>query len=729
MQKIILLLGMAICFITNLSAQHHIQLRINGENGNTPIPGATIQVTRTGKVFSSDSSGLVHITADTNYLAVTVTAAEHETKQLTLTPAQFDTTSIVEIILPGAEDEMDVIIVQSTRTSRSIQRVPTRIETIEFEEIDEKNNMRPANVAMLLHESTGIQVQQTSATSANASIRIQGLDGRYTQLLKDGFANFGNFSSGLSVLEIPPLDLKQVEIIKGPASPLFGGGAIAGVVNFISKTPKVSPEKSFLINYSNIGQFNVGAFLSQKKNKIGYTLLALYNKQKAYDVDEDDFTEVPKSEEFTLHPKLFFYPTENTTIQIGNSFTTGKREGGDLQVINAKPDTAHTFFESNKTVRNISTFQLDTKTANGNNFTVKQSFSIFDRRIDIPADAFAGIDRNLFTDITYLANGKRHSLVLGANFVYNDFKEKGQLQGFRNFKTITGGLYGQHTWDATEKIKIESGLRVDVADYRNQLFSNAELFVLPRVSMLVNFSPQLSSRIGGGIGYKAPTLFTEATETIQYRDVLPLNNVRAEKSYGGTADINYRTRLGNTLNFSVNQLFFYTLIEKPLVLQNDGSGNLFFANNTKAVYSTGFETNARFIYKEYFKLFLGYTFTHAEAGYLPGNRFLPLVPKHKLNTALIYEKEGVIKMGLEGYFTGKQYLSNGTHTPAFYELGFMTEKIFKHFSVYINFENFTDTRQSSYKPVVGGTHAVPVFDEIWTHTEGFVFNGGIKIRL
>ena len=138
---------------------------------------------------------------------------------------------------PLKEDTLEEVTVQSTRTSRTISNVPTRVETIELEEIDEKNNMRPANVAMLLHESTGIQVQQTSATSGNSSIRIQGLDGRYTQLLKDGFPNFGNFASGLSVLEIPPLDLKQVEIIKGPASPLFGGGAIAGVVNFISRTP------------------------------------------------------------------------------------------------------------------------------------------------------------------------------------------------------------------------------------------------------------------------------------------------------------------------------------------------------------------------------------------------------------------------------------------------------------------------------------------------------------
>ena len=175
---------------------------------------------------------------------------------------------------------MEEVIVQSTRTSRTIANVPTRVETIELEEIDEKNNMRPGNVAMLLHESTGIQVQQTSATSGNASIRIQGLDGRYTQLLKDGFANFGNFSSGLSVLEIPPLDLKQVEIIKGPASPLFGGGAIAGVVNFISKTPGPKPEYSFILNQSNIGQSNIGGFASGRGKKVGLYFICFIQQAK-----------------------------------------------------------------------------------------------------------------------------------------------------------------------------------------------------------------------------------------------------------------------------------------------------------------------------------------------------------------------------------------------------------------------------------------------------------------
>jgi iron complex outermembrane receptor protein len=88
--------------------------------------------------------------------------------------------------------------------------------------------MKPGDIRMMLNESTGIQTQQTSATSYNYSIRIQGLDGRYTQLLKDGFPLYAGFSGGLSLMQVTPLDLKQVEVIKGSSSTLYGGGAIAG---------------------------------------------------------------------------------------------------------------------------------------------------------------------------------------------------------------------------------------------------------------------------------------------------------------------------------------------------------------------------------------------------------------------------------------------------------------------------------------------------------------------
>ena len=623
-------------------------------------------------------------------------------------------------------EELEEVRIQSTRTSRTIRNTPTRIETIDAEELEEKSNMKPANVSMVLHESTGLQVQQTSATSGNASIRVQGLDGRYTQLLKDGYPNFGNFASGLSILEIPPLDLKQVEVIKGPASTLFGGGAIAGVVNFISKTPKEKGEYNFIINQSNIGQSNFGGYASQRKGKFGYAVLGLLNLQKSYDVDNDDFSEIPKSNNFTINPRVFYYPNETTTFMLGNSFTKGTMKGGDMNVIAGNADTFHTYFEKNETIRNTTTFEFDKKFTENNSFKLKQSLSFFDRKISIPNYEFAGFNTNIFTDASYLWTTKKQTIITGLNFQYDDFKQSNIST--LNAKSNTIGAYIQQTWDISEDIKLENGLRIDNVNYSNPNFSKNQIFALPKISALFKFNNKWSSRIGGGLGYKIPTIFTEQTETNQYQNVLALNNVKAERSIGGTTDINFKTNLSDDFVFSINQMFFATQINKPLILQNSGVNTLFI-NADKPVISNGFETNIKFIFKEDLKFFVGYTFTNAKAKYLTSNQFLPLLPKNKLNMALIFEKENNFKLGLEGFFTDQQFLYNGTQTPTFWEFGFMAEKtLWKNYSFFINFENFTDTRQSNYKPVVNGSHNNPTFDDIWTHTEGATINGGIKLK-
>lgn len=629
--------------------------------------------------------------------------------------------------IPQNEEELDEVVVQSTRTSRTIKNTPTRIETIDAEELAEKTNMKAANVSLILHESTGLQVQQTSATSGNSSIRVQGLDGKYTQLLKDGYPNFGNFASGLSILEIPPLDLKQVEIIKGPASTLFGGGAIAGVINFISKTPTEKGEHNFILNQSNIGQTNLGVYSSMRKGKWGYAILGLTNFQNSYDVDNDDFSEVPKSDNFTINPRLFYYPNETTSLMIGNSFTKGNMKGGDMHVIDGNSDANHTYFEQNLTMRNTTTLELDKKMANASSFKLKQSLSFFDRKINIPDYQFSGFNTNAFTDVSSVWNTQNQTIIGGINIMYDDFDQR-DIETL-DAKSFTTGAYIQHTWDVTKKIKLENGLRFDNVNYSNTIFSKNQSFILPKIAALFIINNKWSSRIGGGLGYKIPTIFTEETEENQYQNLLPLNNVVAERSVGATADVNYKSLIFEDLLFSANQMFFITQINKPLVLENDGT-NSFFVNASEPVISQGFETNVKFIFKEDFKLFAGYTFTNAKAKYLVGNQVMPLLPKNKLNLALIHEKENNFKFGLEGYFTDKQYLNNGEQTPAYWEFGFMAEKtLWKHFSFFINFENFTDTRQSNYKRVVNGPNNNPTFDDIWMHTEGFTINGGVKIKL
>ncbi len=236
--------------------------------------------------------------------------------------------------------------------------------------------------------------------------------------------------------------------------------------------------------------------------------------------------------------------------------------------------------------------------------------------------------------------------------------------------------------------------------------------------------------MAAGLGYKTPTIFTEESERLQYKNVLPVddNTNKLERSYGVNADINYKTKLADgDISFSINHLFFYTRIADPLLLQPDG-GNYRFNTINGHIDSKGMETNIKLGYSD-FKLFLGYTFTKAyvHEGNTKTENFL--TPRHRLNSVLLYELDEKWKVGLEGYYFSKQKLSDGTTGKPYWITGFMVEKLWEKFSVYINFENFLDARQTRYGSIYTGSIADPVFKDIYAPLDGFVVNGGIKLRL
>lgn len=256
--------------------------------------------------------------------------------------------------------QLDEIIIEATRGNKTIDNIPTRVEVL-TEEIDEASTMDPSKIAHLITHSTGIQVQQTSATSNTANVRIQGLDGRYTQILKDGFPLYGGFSGSLSIMQIPPLDLRQVEYIKGGASTLYGGGAISGLINLISKEP-TNEETLLHLNGSHIGAFDVNAFLSRRTGKIAFTLLGQRNTHTYFDADKDGFTDLPKLTKYNLNPKLFFYFTDKSKLTLGGTFTNEIKQGGDIYLLNNQyADTNHFYKEQNDVKRVTTQLKFDHK--------------------------------------------------------------------------------------------------------------------------------------------------------------------------------------------------------------------------------------------------------------------------------------------------------------------------------------------------------------------------------
>ena len=720
MKKYLLSIKLILILCLSLQAQtSDIQIKVITEAENEPLLGATVYFEALEKGAVTNFDGIATFTEiPDGQHQIIISFLGFETLETTI---QIPRNTVLVFKLKEGGNQLDAVILQSSRSTRTVRKIPTRIEFIGVEELGEKAIMNPTNISMVLRESTGIQMQQTSLSSGSTNIRIQGLDGRYTQLLRDGFPLYGGFSSGLSILQIPPLDLQQFEIIKGSSSTLYGGGAIAGLVNMVSKTPDEEPGLDIMLTQTQALGSTANVFYSKRNEKFGVSLYGSSHYQKAYDPEDDGFSNLPKTTSISFNPKLFYYPSDKTTLWFGLNGTYDDRIGGDITKIESGENGIHQYTEENNSKRLSSQLVYQTQLDSKSSLEFKNSVSFFDRNLSVPDFNFDGNQTNTFTEISYNIASEKTDWIIGANLYTSNFDENDNAPLQRDQKDVTFGAFANNIYDLSDNWILETGLR---ADYNTDF----GFFPLPRISLLYKNDSGFSSRIGGGLGYKIPDIFTEEAEYINFENVLAIDKskVDAESSYGVNFDVNYQTRLSDEIGFSINQLFYVTAINDGLLLNSTDNGLFQFENAPDEIFSKGAETNIKFTYKD-FRWFLNYALIDTKLNYLPGNPQKPLTAKHNAGSVLMYESEKW-RIGYETYYTGKQFLSNGTKTTDFVTMGLLVMRNLKLGSVFVNFENFTDRRQSRFSPLVLPPHDNPVFPEIYAPTDGFIFSVGLIIK-
>jgi iron complex outermembrane receptor protein len=194
-------------------------------------PVAEAEVTTGGRTVKTGLDGVVTLSLPAGRADVVVTREDFDPNaaQIQISPGM---ESRLEVTLEPESALEENVVVSATRTEQRIEDIPLRVEVVPNEEVQEKIAMSPGDVSMLLAETNGLRVQTTSPALGGASLRIQGLAGRYSQVLSDGLPLYGSQSGSVGILQIPPMDLQQVEVIKGVASALYGMSAIGGVVNW-----------------------------------------------------------------------------------------------------------------------------------------------------------------------------------------------------------------------------------------------------------------------------------------------------------------------------------------------------------------------------------------------------------------------------------------------------------------------------------------------------------------
>ncbi|HYC28007.1 MAG TPA: TonB-dependent receptor, partial [Chitinophagaceae bacterium] len=230
-----------------------------------------------------------------------------------------------------------------------------------------------------------------------------------------------------------------------------------------------------------------------------------------------------------------------------------------------------------------------------------------------------------------------------------------------------------------------------------------------------------------GLGYKTPDALAVQNTEYPIEQLQPLpENIRAERSIGYNAEVNYKKSFSEHSSLFINQAFFLTKISRPLITVEQTSDQVGFINADKPMVTRGFDTYVQFEVNDW-ELYAGYTYTIAERKYLPANEFIPLTPRNRMAFVITYVIPEKWRFGLEGSYTGKQYRDNDTRTPGYmFMAGMIERKLGKAFSVVLNCENLLDERQSRHEALYTGPVSNPVFKPLWAPIDGRVVNVSVR---
>jgi len=693
------------------------------------IPGVRIKIvsTKLGGITNADGRFSITGVSPGSY-QIKTSKLEYNSFTGSITVPVSDTPALT-IYLTSLSSEAEEVVISGTRTQRSIDDVPVRVEAIPQEEVEEKILMRPASVSMLLSETAGIRVQNTSGTSNSAGLRIQGLDGRYTQILVDGIPSFSGLASGFGITQLLPLNLRQVEIIKGASSALYGADAISGIVNFITKEPQEGGELSAIINATSQNGYDGSAFYSNKFDEFGFTALLSYNHQDRYDVNGDNFSDLAGYKRFAFSPKIEYELAGNILATISSGYFYEKRLGGVMNAGESLIGKPGPYLESNTSERINSTASLNWNIDNERTFMVRIAGTHLDRNSYYGITPFNASQTFLFADAFYARNSGIHSLQAGSGLTSEHFTDNTPgitLSRSYLFTDIGAWLQDEITFSETWKL-----LGSTRFDHHNRYGT----FVTPRASIIFKQSPALTFRLGAGAGFKAPTIFLEDAELHGFKNVRPISNAIAEKAQSATFDVNYKILFGD-VSAKFNFVLYSTWLMNALTVDADSLAldAIVIRNVTGLTWTRGGEFTGQFSAGD-FKLSVSYAYLDTRQTDHGVTEELELNPDYWLGIVLMYEnKDAGIKAGLENYYTSPQHLYDNpfrTMSPDFWLNGFMIEKAFGSIHLFINAENIFDVRQTRFDPTFTGNPETGDFHplHIYAPMEGRSFNGGIRFVL
>lgn len=622
-----------------------------------------------------------------------------------------------EATAPDMGEDED-IVVQATRSGRRVQDEPTKVEVINREEIEEKILMRPGNIATILSETGGLRVQVVSPALGTANVRVQGMDGRFTQLLADGLPLYGGQASSLGLLQIPPTDLGQVEVIKGAASALYGPAALGGVINLVSRRPADSPEAEVLLNATTRNGQDLTAYAATPLGGgLGASITGGYHRQSRQDLDGDGWIDMPGYERWTVRSRLYRESEDGASLFLTAGAMTERRLGGTLPGSTA-PD-GNPFPQDQETdrfdgglVAQVPVGEAVTAHFRASGMNQKH----LHRYGDVVED---DRHRTLFAEASLSGGWGGTSWVGGLAWQEDSFRSR-TFPVF-NYTYRVPAIFAQLEQDAGSALTLAGSARLDLHDEYGTQFS-------PRLSLLYRPGPW-TIRVSGGRGFYAPSPFVDEIEAAGLSRLEPLDDLEEESATTASLDVGYARG-----PIEANVTIFGSSMTNTTRLEPVGPDRVRLVNVPGKTRIRGSELLLRYRWDK-FVMTGSYVYIDAtEPGSNGmGRRSVPLTPKHTAGLVAMWEDHDKGRVGLELYYTGKQRLEDNPYrseSRPYFELGVLAEIAVGPARLFVNAENILNVRQTKYDPLLRQSRAPDGrwTVDVWAPTDGFVLNGGVRLR-
>ncbi len=602
----------------------------------------------------------------------------------------------------------DTVIVTTSRVPSLIGDEPIRIEAVPSEEIEENLTVQPGNISTLLNELPSARIQTAAPGLGGVGLQLRGMPTRHTLVLTDGLPLLGGEPDDFGLLQTPPLDLQRIELIKGTASALYGGSALGGVLNIVSKSPKEGP--AVLANVTSRGGRDLEAFLTNDSMKdLTGTLTAGVHDQSREDVNHDGWADIPGFRRYSVRPRIWWNSGKDQSVFLTGGITDERREGGTMLGA-VLPTTGAPFREILQTRRYdggaVGYWKLNDAVAFNSRFSVTSAN--LDRTFG--PQRVPSTQATIFSEQSLTGDTGEHQWVLGLAFQHDALRvERVPSVGYTY---NVPGVFAQDEFSPATWIRLAAAARVD----SNNQYGT---FLSPRLSALFRQPGNpWSLRASAGSGFAAPTPFVDEVESAGLGVLRPLQGLHAERAVTESLDAKWAQG-----KWDVNVSVFNSDIHHPIEARPVPGNQLELVNDTQSRKAPGSEVLIHYV--------VGPLQMIGSWSYINATQNADLIPHHSAELGGILEDESLGRIGLEANYIGVQRLEDDpyrTFSRPYITVNALAEIRFSRFSIFINAVNLTGTRQTHYDRLLRptpGWGGDPITD-VWAPLDGSTFNIGIR---